>query len=293
MTQPTVDIHQHLWPEAFVSALSRRDEPPFLRGDVLHLADVPPSTIDLNEHRLETRLRRLDEAETDVAVVSLQPTLGIQGLHDEEAAVLLTAYHEGVLELLSAADGRLRALAAGECRPGFSGASVSAAVLTDALLEERSLPLLGELERAGAFLFVHPGPARQPPSAPPWWSEVVSYTAEMQAAYVAWMTRGTDRHPRLPVVFAILAGGAPVQLERLASRGVDVRPGEVTNVFLDTASYGVRALDLTLARLGVGQLVFGTDAPVLTAQPALQAVGEFGNAVADVVRRENPSLLLH
>lgn len=291
MTLPAIDIHQHLWPEAFVSTLSRRSEPPFLRGDVLHLADVPPSTIDPGEHRLETRLRRLDEAETDVAVVSLQPTLGIDALPEEEARELVHAYHVGILELVGAAGGRLRALAYGECRRGFVGTSTSAAELTDALLAERPLPLLAEVERAGGFLFVHPGPARQPPSAPPWWSEVVSYTAEMQAAYLAWMTRGV--HPGLRVVFAILAGGAPVQLERLASRGVDVRPGSEPTVFLDTASYGQRGLDLALARLGVGQLVFGTDAPVLAAAPALHAVQEFGDAVADVVRRENPSLLLH
>ena len=292
MTTPAVDVHQHLWPGALVSVLSRRSGPPCLRGDVLHLADVPPAAVDLGEHRLETRLRRLDEAETDVAVVSLQPTLGIDELPDEEAAALTSAYHDGVLELVAASEGRLRALACGGRHDGFAGAAVSAASLTDALLAERDLPLLAELEAAGELLFVHPGPARQPPSAPPWWSEVVSYTADMQAAYIAWMTRGVLLHPGLRVVFAMLAGAAPVQLERLASRNVDVRTSGARTVFLDTASYGQGALELVLGRLGVGQLVFGSDAPVLDPASALRAVRSFGDAVADVVRRENPSLLL-
>ena len=292
MSTPAVDLHQHLWPEALVSALSRRTGPPCLRGDVLRLADVPPTTVDLGEHRLETRLRRLDEAETDVAVLSLQPTLGIDELPDEDAAALTSAYHDGVLELVAASGGRLRALAFGARHDGFVGVALSAAALTDALLAERDLPLLGELEAAGELLFVHPGPARQPPSAPRWWSEVVSYTAEMQAAYIAWMTRGILAHPGLRVVFALLAGAAPVQLERLASRDVDVRPGGARTVFLDTASYGRGALELALGRLGIGQLVFGSDAPVLDAASALRVVRSFGDAVADVVRRENPSQLL-
>ena len=72
-----------------------------------------------------------------------------------------------------------------------------------------------------------------------------------------------ERWPDVTVVFAILAGGGPVQLERLASRGVDVRSTLHRNVFFDTASYGRRALELCIETFGVEQLVFGSDAPVV------------------------------
>ena len=64
------------------------------------------------------------------------------------------------------------------------------------------------------------------------------------------------------------------------------------NVFLDTASYGERALDLTLSTYGVSQLVYGSDAPVIDSGPTLRSVRTFGQAVTDALCRENPTRLL-
>jgi predicted TIM-barrel fold metal-dependent hydrolase len=114
----------------------------------------------------------------------------------------------------------------------------------------------------------------------------------MQAAYMAWLARDAERYPTLPVVFAILAGGAPVQLERMRSRGVEVRTTLHPNVYLDTSSYGPRALELALATYGVTQLVFGSDAPVISPEPTLAAVRGFGVALADLVLDGNPARIL-
>ena len=74
----------------------------------------------------------------------------------------------------------------------------------------------------GQVLFVHPGPPGAPATdAPPWWTAVVDYTTQMQAAYFAWLDHGVGQHRDLNVVFAVLAGGGPFQLERLRSRGGD------------------------------------------------------------------------
>lgn len=287
------DLHQHLWPEAFVAALARRTSPPRLEGETLALAGGRRYPFDLRAHALEERLRTLESGGVDVAVVSLQPTLGIEMLPEPERAELLGAYHEGVLELVAASGGRLRALGAGSAPTGTVGATVSAPELVAALLHaEEPPPVLGELEGRGLFVFVHPGPAESPEGAPAWWGEAVGYTAQMQAAYAAWLARGLTLYPALPVVFAILAGGAPVQLERLASRGVDTRLAASDRLFFDTASYGRRALELALATFGVRPLVYGSDTPVIDPGPTLQALASFGDAVADAVRRDNPSQLL-
>lgn len=204
--------------------------------------------------------------------------------HDE----LVGAYHAGIREVAAESGGRLRPLAYGECRDGFAGACISAGALV-----EGAEPLLGELEEARQMLFVHPGPPTTlRADAPAWWAAVADYTAQMQAAYLVWLTRGAALHPTLPVVFAVLAGGGPIQLERLRSRGVDVEPKARSNVFLDTASYGRRALELCLASSGAGRLVFGSDAPVLEPGPGLQALAEFGDAVVESVCSENPARLL-
>ena len=115
-----------------------------------------------------------------------------------------------------------------------------------------------EARRARAPRRVPLRPSRAPHSppagAPRWWAAVVDYTAQMQAAYAAWLAGGAERWPELRVVFAILAGGAPFQLERLR---LERRVGRVTsctsNVFFETSSYGRRAIELCLATFGVSQ----------------------------------------
>ena len=114
----------------------------------------------------------------------------------------------------------------------------------------------------------------------------------MQAVYVKWLTEGVDRWPRLKVVFAILAGGGPIQLERLRSRGVSLRSLLHENVFFETSSYGRHALELCLATFGVGNLLLGTDAPVIDPSPTMDAVRLFGDAVADAICEQNPTRLL-
>ncbi len=278
---PVYDLHQHLLPEAVLSGLAARRSPPRLRGRRLQLPGEPESEIDPADHALERRLRSLDAAGIDIAVVSLPPTLGLP-------PDLVDAYHQGMEELAAAAGGRLLPLAAGCARPGFVGSSVPAEALLDL---EGLAPLAQELERKQSFLFVHPGPARSP-GRPPWWPAVVDYAAQMQAAYFAWLAEGARRWPRLRVLFAILAGGAPFQLERLACRGGDLRPAFHPTLFLDTASYDRRALELCLSTFGVGPLVFGSDLPVVEAAHGLRAVGNFGDAVARMLCQENPRRLL-
>jgi hypothetical protein len=288
MTAPTVDVHQHLWPEAFLSALSRRAAPPSLRAGRL-LTGSGEFEVDLGAHELAGRIARLDRDATDVALVSLQPTLGIDTLPADERAELVDAYHAGVAEVAAASDGRLVALAYASADERFPGAIVSA----ESFAAGTSDDVLAALEASGRFAFVHPGPGRPPPrGAPAWWPEVVDYAGAMHAAYVAWLARVAASFPRLRVVFAVLAGGAPFHHERLRSRGVDLRPAEREGVFLETASYGRRALELCLATFGIGRILHGSDTPVIESAPTLHALSEFGNAVVDIVRRENPSLLL-
>jgi predicted TIM-barrel fold metal-dependent hydrolase len=279
-----IDLHQHLWPEPLVRALERRAEPPRLRSGRLELATEGAFDVDLRQHELEARLALLDRYELDVAVVSLAPTMETEGQPD-----LIDAYHEGIEEVVSASGGRIAALAAGRPRAGFAGACVSAGALVGGID-----PLLSALERDGGLLFVHPGPpgAPLPPKAPPWWSAAVEYTAQMQAAYLTWLERDAVRFAGVPAVFAILAGGAPIQLERLRSRGVEVRSTLHPNGYFDTSSYGRRALELCLSTFGVTQLVFGSDAPVIDPDLTLEAVRAFGEAVTEIVLRETPGRLL-
>jgi 6-methylsalicylate decarboxylase len=277
----TIDVHQHFWPPAFLEALARRTAPPRLHDGVLELAVEGSFAVDFADHDLGRRLDLLDRHGIDVALISLAPTMEVEGEHE-----LVDAFYTGILEVARESRGRLRPLANGECKDGFAGACVSAPALAEGVE-----PLLGELEAAGQLLFVHPGPpVAVPVGAPAWWTPIAEYTAQMQAAYLAWLARDAEGHADLPVIFAILAGGAPIQLERFASRSIEVP--RHSNVYFDIASYGHRALELCVAAYGVGQLVFGSDTPVLDPGPGLQALAEFGDAVVETVWRENPTRVL-
>jgi predicted TIM-barrel fold metal-dependent hydrolase len=107
----------------------------------------------------------------------------------------------------------------------------------------------------------------------------------MQTAWHAFAVWGRALHPRLRVCFAMLAGLGPLHRERLLVRGgrAVARP----DVFLDTSSYGPRAIDAVIREIGVDSLVYGSDRPVLPA--AEQALGE---AVHVALRARNPARLL-
>ncbi len=288
---PSVDIHQHLWPHGFQEMLRGRTEPPMLRVDELITVEGA-YPFAASDHDPEQRLLGLDAAGLDVAVLSLQTSLGLESLPVSERDALELAWLDGIGEVVDAGAGRFRALAPSRAVAGFRGTSLGACALTEL---ERHADLLGEVERAGGFVFVHPEAFPQQHAAPEdWWGPVVDYSAQMQRAYFSWLAEGRDRFPTLRVVFAILAGGAPFQLERRAVRGddADVRSALDPLVFFDVSSYGRRAIELCIETFGVHQLVYGSDTPVADPGPTLLAVRGFGDSVAQLMQVTTPGSLL-
>ena len=283
-----IDVHQHLWPRSFVEALERRSTPPCLGGGELVLREGR-FRFDLAANEVEARLRALDRDGIDVAVLSLQPSIGVEDLDAPEREELVDLWVDGTLELVAASGGRLRAFAPGRVLDGFAGASVPAQAIRD---REALAPLLDGLERRSGVLFVHPGPVVPPPGAPDWWAGLADYTAQMQAAYFSWLAGGRSRWPSVRVLFAILGGGAPFQLERLAQRGMDVRSTLDANMFLDVATYGSRAIELCIQTFGIDQLVYGSDTPVVESGPTLRAVRGFGESVYRMITDHNAERLL-
>jgi 6-methylsalicylate decarboxylase len=285
----TYDVHQHLWPAGFVEALRARTTPPLLSDEELVTVEGR-FTIDLAAHEPEARIEALDRDGIDVAVLSLQASLGLEALGVSAREELEALWAEGVLEIATASGGRLQALSPSRPRSGFAGIVLGASSLLDL---ERASPVLDAAVELDVPVFVHPE-AEPPPrvALPSWWTWVVSYPAQMQAAYLAWIGAGRERWPTLRIVFALLAGGAPFQLERLAHRGLDVRSTLDPNTFFDVATYGRRAIELLIQTFGVHQLAYGSDTPVVDSRPTLDAVRGFGDAVTHVLQTDTPSALL-
>jgi predicted TIM-barrel fold metal-dependent hydrolase len=85
----------------------------------------------------------------------------------------------------------------------------------------------------------------------------------------------------------MLAGLAPLHRERLVARGGSPAGAGMPEVFLDTSSYGPRAIDAVIRALGVDSLVYGSDRPVV-----VPAEPELGEAVSVAIRSRNPARML-
>lgn len=264
-------------------------------GWALRLQGEPESPVDLVDHDPDRRAALVRADGLDRALVAPSVPLGLELLPAAQAEPLLASYHEGVQGLpgefgawaaVGVEEPDAEALA-GLLDAGFVGACVPAGALSSPEGVERLGPVLETLEGRGAPLFVHPGPV--PPAdvarMPVWWAALTGYVAEMHAAWHGFAVWGRPAHPRLRVCFAMLAGLAALQRERLVARGG--RAVADPDVFLDVSSYGKRAVDAVLREVGVDRLVEGSDRPVVDAGDL-----DLGDAVRTALRERNPARLL-
>ncbi len=296
-----VDVHQHLLGAPLIEQLARRRRTPLLLrqrdGWTLRLAGEPDSLVLPNATDAQLRRAELGRDGVDRALVALSSALGIELLPGEAAAPLLEAHRQGV-DALPASFGAWGAVQLEAPDPadvdasiarGAVGLSLPATALASPAALEHVGPLLERLEAHDAALFVHPGPVTESRGGalPPWWPALTDYVAQMHAAWLAFLQAGRRAHPRLRVLFAMLAGGAPLQLERLAARGGPVAAVHDPLIFYDTSSYGPRALRAAIGVVGARQLVHGSDRPVVEplVPPADTALGH-------ALLRTNPSRLL-
>lgn len=278
-----IDVHQHLWTEQLVESLAQRQEFPFVRHEqglaVLYLAGERPFAIDVLAEAPSTRAALVEQDGLDRALLCLSSPLGIEWLPRPEARALIDAYHEGVLAL-GEPFGGWASLPLVDPDPddvdaaleqGFAGVSLPAGALAGVAAIAHVEEVLARLEARGAPLLVHPGPGAGSPASgagvalaePLWWPALTSYVAGMHAAWLAFLAVGRPRHRELRVVFAMLGGLAPLQAERLRSRGGPhpLEPDPLT--FYDSSSYGPATVTAVAAVVGDEQLLYGSDRPVV------------------------------
>ncbi|HTT30228.1 MAG TPA: hypothetical protein VMG37_17555 [Solirubrobacteraceae bacterium] len=284
MTTIRVDVHQHLWTEPLLAALAERECLPFVRRQgptaILHCAGECAYAIDTEVENPSHRATEVRDAGLDLALIALSSPIGIEALPRAEARALIDAYLEGVASLtpefvawgpvpIDKPDPRE---VDDVLSRGCVGVSIPGGALAGPDAFERIDPVLAQTEERGVPLFVHPGPGpRTPPSAasltdPLWWPALTDYVAQMQAAWLTFVTLGRRRHPHLTVVFAMLAGGAPLLSERLAARGGPPIDLGDPLIFYESSSYGDAAIGATAGLVGADQLVYGSDRPVVEPQ---------------------------
>jgi hypothetical protein len=275
-----IDLHQHVWTRPLIAALSARDDLPFVRFEhgltILHAAGERPFVIGADTEDAGWRAARGEDDDLDLALLAPSSPIGIEALPREQAQPLIDGYLEGALAL-GERFGVWGALVLDGADPddvdaildrGCVGLSLPAGALGGLEAVAELAPILGRLESRGAPLFVHPGPGlgRWAPADvtladPLWWPALTGYVAQMNAAWLAFSAVGRRDHPGLTVIFAMLAGLAPLHCERLRARGgpADEPDGRT---YFDTSSYGPRAVAAMEAAVGGEQLVYGSDWPI-------------------------------
>jgi predicted TIM-barrel fold metal-dependent hydrolase len=274
------DVHQHIWTCELLDRLAERTRPPLVRHSngltVLHSLAEAPYVIDPAAQDPAGRCADLARDGVDLAVVAISSPIGIEALPREEATVLIEAQLEGLGSLpdefaawgpvpldQSDPDDVDHALA-----HGCVGISVPAGALAGPEQLAHVAPILDRVAAREVPLFVHPGraPGQRPEPVsllePLWWRAMTDYVAQMQAAWFTFQTFARRDFPRLDVVFAMLAGGAPLLSERLVVRGGPPIDLHDPHTFYESSSYGPFALDALARLVGERQLVYGTDRPV-------------------------------
>lgn len=303
-------MHQHLWPEGVLQVLERRAAAPRARwdGDVwrIDLPGEPSFFVDPRDHDAGDREQAL---QVDRALVALSSPAGLEELPARDALAVVAAWHETAgglparLGWWSATPAALPAedeadIARQALSDGAAGLCLPATRIATPAAVEDALALLAAASDAGAPVFVHPGPVAggsvaRASTQPAWWSPATHYVAQQHAAWHAFHAEVRPRLPLLRAIFALLAGLAPLHVERTERRGGDLGESVLADqlCFYDTSSYGPRAVRAVATAVGIGQLVHGTDHPVAgaTADPIAEA---FTDGWAEVVRTNSPSRAL-
>ncbi len=277
----TTDVHQHLWTESLLDALAARDRLPFVtRGDgtaIVHCAGEQAYAIDLAAENPQRRARLARDEGLDLVLIAPSSPIGMECLPRAEAHELIEAHLAGVED----ADEPFRPWGpvaldrpdAGDVDDllarGCVGISLPAGGLSTPDDLDHLEPVIARAAELDALVFVHPGPGLGRPTREPsltepvWWAAMTDYIAQMQAAWLTFAALGRRRYPRLRVLFALLAGGAPLLSERLGARGGP--PIELRDPlsFYETSSFGPAAVETMVELVGADQLVYGSDRPVV------------------------------
>jgi 6-methylsalicylate decarboxylase len=290
------DLHQHLWPPAFLEALRARHSGPRLDGWELHLAGEGSYAVDPAEHDPEARAALSTAQGDDLVCVGPSAALGLDRLPPSQADELAAAWLDGALEL--PAPFRPWAMAGiqepdpAALRDALDRGAIGLELGADALAApdgiDRLAPLLAVLDAAHAPLLVHPGPVSglHALTRPAWWAPVVPYVAQLHAAWWAWGDGGRARFPTVSICFAALAGLGPLHGERHRARGGAGRAVDPLT-FVETSSYGTLAIDAVIRVLGIDVVCHGTDQPYAQAAPP-----SLGDAALNAITTRNPGRLL-
>ena len=287
-----IDCHAHWIPPQLAEALRARSSVPNIErtsdGEVLvtWLGRRPLRPL------CDLEARRADMAKNDISmqVLSLPGLFGIDCLPLDEALPLVRAFNDAAVALMRADAERFVALAAlpfadvdAACCElqrvlglGIRGAILPADGFVTRAAAERFTQLFENGARFGAHFFIHPGPldARTGQSAhganldQEWqrWIVLETQARLSQAMVTLNLTDYLDPYVGVTVQVANLGGAIPFFIERMdavcRNHSEPLASARMRRCYVDTASFGPRAIAMATECFGPERLLFGTDCPI-------------------------------
>ncbi len=268
---PRIDTHAHVLPEAYIAALP---------------GPVAATHSPITSEALDAMMRRYS---IDAAIVSSGPpgvffgdiglARGLSRILNEELSALVRSdpsRFAGLASLpLPDVQGALAELSHALDILSLDGVMLVTQVAGTYLGDSALDPLLAELDRRGAYVFVHPTfpPGGAPlPHHPIWLYELPFETTRAIANLI--YSGAFERYPGIRWQFAHLGGTAPFLAHRLASLA-EREPAEAASAPAGALAYLARqfydtglnnhelAVQATLGVAPFDHLVFGTDWPYL------------------------------
>jgi len=285
-----VDVHTHLYPEAYVSRLAGAPElvlEPDGAGRVFRYQGARVFSVPEPNRTPEQRLEQMDAAGVDAQVLSLgTPNVYVADL--DESRVLATLTNDILAEVSRTYPTRFRALASlplgriddalreleravGDL--GMDGVQLGTSYRGEFFDAPRFAPLLEELDRLAVPVFLHPVPRRDLAAGQDYGlCMLVEYPVDTALAVARLIFSGVlDRFPRIPWILSHVGGVLPFLQGRLdfghrvfpECRGPAAPPSSyLQRLYYDTVSSNhPPALACAVASVGAGQLLFGTDCP--------------------------------
>ncbi len=285
-----VDVHTHLYPEAYVRRLAAAPElvlEPDGAGRVFRYRDARIFSVPEPNRTPEQRIAQMDAAGVDAQVLSLgTPNVYVADLDESRALARLT--NDILAEVSRAHPTRFRALASlplgrindalaeleravGEL--GMDGVQLGTNYRGEYFDAPRFAPLLEALDRLGRPVFLHPVPRPDLTPGPNYGlCLLVEYPVDTALTIARLIFSGVlERYPRIPWLLSHVGGILPFLQGRLdfghrvfpECRGPAAPPSTyLRRLYYDTVSSNhPPALACAVESVGAGQLLFGTDCP--------------------------------
>ena len=322
-----VDFHSHWIPPALAGVLRKRRGAPRIEATqdgerlVTYLGTRPfgPELYDLGARRDLASRHGIT-----LQILSLAGLFGVDSLPIEESAPLVAAFNDAVAAASRAYPECFAGIAALPlanlslaCREleqahaiGLRGAILPADGFLTRTAAERYLPLFEAGDRLQSHFFVHPGPVDTQPERDlrkaegdnAWQRHIVLATQARlsEAITTLELTDFLDPFPNVTVQVANLGGAIPFLVERMdtvAESGAAGEPLPSTRLrrcYVDTASFGPRAIEAAVACFGAHHVLLGTDCPIFDAERTMKAVAKarLDDATRELLLSQNARRLL-